>query len=797
MKYTLEQALCYHCGNECNGSSVFYDEKDFCCQGCKSVYSILRENSLCSYYTFEDKAGVKIAENIENSRFDFLDTPQIADKLLDFSDGTTTANINFFIPSIHCSSCIWLLEHLYKLDKGVTQSRVDFLKKTVFVSYNPSLISLKSLVVLLASIGYEPLISHQDVVKSNVAKPHGDLLLKIAVAGFCSGNIMMFSFPEYFGLDAFSMHFKSLFTYINLFLSLPVLFYSGSVYFSSVYSSLKSKYLNIDAPILLGILATFVRSLYEVFSGTGVGYFDSMSGLIFFLLMGRWVQQRGYSFLSFERDYKSYFPLSTTVLIHDKEVLTPIESLKQGDKIIVKNNELIPADALLYDGKACIDYSFVSGEATPVAKKAGDLLYAGGRQVGGAIEMEIVKDVSQSYLTQLWNNSTFAKTPKIFGHKSFADAVAKYFTFAIIFIALSASVFWFFIDSSKVLHVLTAVLIVACPCTLALSYPMALGNVLQQFGKNKFYLKNSEVVEKLSQCDVIVFDKTGTITDVDKAGVKYYGKELTHDIKLLIFSTAKQMTHPLSKAISQTLQMGEPLQPDTIQEYQGEGAVAQFSNTKVRIGSKKFLLADQSSSKPQGSEVYVEVNGLYYGHFTIKPHYIEFLPELLYSLKSTHTCYLLSGDNNSEAENLKAFFGENRKMFFNQSPQQKMDFVAHLQREGKKVCMIGDGLNDAGALKEAHLGIAITRFSTMFTPACDAILEHSELRFLPQFIATARNSMNVIRFSFAVSLIYNLVGLAFALTGQLQPVVAALLMPLNSLSVVGIAFLGTKFRHNS
>ena len=324
MKTIVQTSLiCYHCGNDCPDENIHIEEKNFCCEGCKTVYEILDANNLCNYYQGDIHAGTIP----QKAHFDFLDNPQIITQLIDFKNDAFE-RITFYVPSIHCSSCLYLLENLYKIQPAVKYSRVDFLKKQVTIDYftehenqakndQKPRTTLRKLAELLTSLGYEPLISLNDVVKEKQEPSYRNLMTKIGVAGFGAANIMLFSFPEYLGLQDVS--FRNLFGYLNFLFAIPVVFYSGSGYFDSVYRSLRKGVINIDVPILLGILTAFFRGVYEVFFLNGAGYFDSVSGLIFFLLIGKWFQQKTYNYLSFERDYKSYFPLAVTRLTQGKK----------------------------------------------------------------------------------------------------------------------------------------------------------------------------------------------------------------------------------------------------------------------------------------------------------------------------------------------------------------------------------------------------------------------------------------------------------------------------------------------
>ena len=576
------QISCYHCGIDCPSDTIVADEKHFCCEGCKSVYQILEQNNLCNYYDLEKMQG----NTPELGEFAFLDLPEISSKLLDFQN-ETIAKVALYIPSIHCSSCLYLLENLYKINPAIERSQVDFLKKTVTITYQHGAVSLRQIVELLSLLGYKPLVSAADKNQKQAYLNDRKLLTQLGVAGFCASNIMIFSFPEYFGIE--TSVYKSLFGYLNIALAIPVVVYSASGYFSSVFSSLRKGIINIDFPIMLSILVAFFRGIYEVVVHNGAGYFDSLTGLVFFLLIGKWFQQKTYNFLSFERDYKSYFPMAVTVLKFGNEETKPIAELKKGDKILVRNGEIVPADSFLYKGNAQIDFSFVTGEAALVKKEIGDFIYAGGKQVGEKLELEVLNDVSHSYLTQLWNTDTFKKAAES-RIKHFSNLVGKYFTFGVLTLAFSVAVYWYFQDPSKMLNAFTAILIIACPCTLSLSYPFALGNALRIFGKNKFYLKNGDVIEHLANCNTIVFDKTGTIASTQSADLQFVGqKALSDEHKNILAALVQNSAHPISQKISKFLAQNTNFQLDYFKEFEGEGIEGSLGGVFIKLGSAKYV----------------------------------------------------------------------------------------------------------------------------------------------------------------------------------------------------------------
>jgi Cu+-exporting ATPase len=783
---TAIQTTCYHCGEVCN-DDIHLEEKNFCCQGCKQVYLLLNENNLCSYYDFDKNPGLKAKGKFIAARFAYLDDASTAEKIIQFSSDTQT-NVTFQLPQMHCSSCIYLLENLHRINEGIIQSQTNFQRKEVFIVFNPQQISLRKVVELLAFIGYEPAISLKDSTKKAVHIFDRKQIYKIGVAGFCFSNIMMLSFPEYFSAGNIEQAgLKQTFTWLIFGLSLPVLFFSGSDFFVSAFKGLRQRIINIDAPIAIAIVVAYGRSYYEIISGTGAGFLDSATGIVFFMLIGRWFQNKTYDSLSFERDYKSYFPLGVTVIKNRVKKNIPVTQLKKGDRVIIRNEEMIPADAVLITGNANVDYSFVSGENTPVEKNIGETIFAGGKQMGSAIQVEIVKDMSQSYITQLWNNDVF-NAPKN-KSESFIHPWSRYFTLALFTIAAGAVIYWWVVDPANIFPALTAVLLVACPCSLLLSATFTYGNMLRIFGKNKLYLKNANVIESLAKIETIVFDKTGTITHGHSSDVVYTGTPLNEREQLIIKNIAAQSSHPLSKIIAAHLSTVKEqlLTIAHFKELTGKGIEAVVNNIPVKMGSAAFIgeTNPRLISYDTGTHIHLLINNTHMGSFSVSNHYRNGLEHTVQQLKKDkYQLHLLSGDHDAEKNNLQRLFGKEAILHFQQSPQQKLNYIQALQANKKNVLMLGDGLNDAGALMQSNVGIAVSDNTAQFTPACDAILDGSQVNKLDSFLQFAKAGKTIVAASFILSIIYNIVGLSFAVSAHLSPMVAAILMPASSISIV-------------
>lgn len=781
---------CFHCGNEINKKDeVVFDEKKFCCTGCKTVYEIFSQNDLTCYYDFQASPGAT-PQDI-NGKYEFLDDEKIIDKLLEFQEDTTHI-VSLYIPHIHCSSCIWILENLQKLKEGIGTSQVNFPEKKVRITFNTELTSLKEIVYLLSSIGYEPYISLENFDEGK-KKVDRSLIYKIGVAFFCFGNIMLLSFPEYFEVEEFWINqYRGFFRWLIFALALPSFIYSASGYYVSAWKSIKSGLLNIDIPIALGIVVMFVRSTVDIIFDFGQGFFDSMTGLIFFMLLGKLFQKKTYDFLSFERDYKSYFPIAITKLLpNGEEIAVPVYDIEKGDRLLIRNQELIPVDGILISEKASIDYSFVTGEAVPIEKKSGDKLYAGGKQQGKVIEMEVLFSVSQSYLTQLWSNDVFQKKVNQ-QHKTITDKISRYFTPALLALAFLSFFYWIFIDTVTAFNVFTAILIVACPCALALTAPFTLGNVLRIMGNRKFYLKNALVVEQLAQVDTLVFDKTGTITTNKKTAIVYEGETLTSNELQLLKNTLRGSNHPLSRRLYDFLPEFERMNVEDFEEAIGKGIFATVNNHSIKLGSSSFV-KNLNESTHKKTKVHVEINGIYKGSYVFNNQYRKGLEQLFESLAKEYDLVVLSGDNDGERAILTKMLPSKTTLVFNQKPEQKLAYIEQLQQKGKNVMMIGDGLNDAGALAQSNVGLSISENVNVFSPACDGIMDASQFDKIGFFMKYSKNAMKTIYMSFGLSILYNIVGLSYAVTGNLSPLVAAIIMPLSTITIVSFVTIMSNY----
>lgn len=779
----LSGVTCFHCGDPCASEHHVHDGHDFCCRGCEAVYELLNESGLRGYYDLGERPGVKRRSAVDEQRAELFDLAEVRGKLVEFSEsGITRVRLN--VPQMHCSSCIWLLENLHRLEPSIVRSRVSFADKKLSITFREERLPLGALVGLLRRIGYGPQLT-SSTAKADRGRVPRMTYIRLGVAGFIFGNTMMFSFPEYLGAGT-EAGLKTGFQWLTILFSLPVVFFLSTDFFRSAWAGIRDQRVNIDQPIALGIVALWTRSLWEVITGVGPGYFDSLAGLLFFLLVGRWYQAYTYRALHFDRALEDFLPLAVLRKSASGEEPVKVSEVRPGDRIMVRDQEIVPVDAILRSGTAHIDNSFITGEPLPLRKSIGDTVHAGGRQRGAAIELEVSRSFADSRLKRLWAEQAGGHERPVMPRM--IDGIARRFTIAVLLIALGAGLYWWGRNSGQVWPVVTAVLIVACPCALALSMPFAYGHIIRLLGEQGLFLRDAEVVERMARIDTVVLDKTGTLTAREAHEVDWRGRPLAGRDRSLVRSLARNSTHPLSAVLAGWIRE-EVHDATEVEEHAGHGISGRVARSHVRLGSAAYCGGREADRDHGDAHVHVTIDGLHRGHFIIRKHTREGIAVAVRQLREHLRVGLLTGDSLVDPALADAFAGCTVRTRC--SPPDKAEAIRSEQAKGHRVLMVGDGLNDAGALAQSDVGITVTETSAALTPASDAIMDATAVAQLLHFLRTARRARRIVIGSLFISLCYNVVGVSFAVSGQLTPLIAAILMPLSSVSVVGFVTAAT------
>lgn len=784
---TAAAKVCAHCGAA--GAPLFIAGRNFCCDGCGRVYGILREQNLLGFYDF---SGAKPASlrDAPAPDFGYADGEWFR-RTFATPVGEARYTMRLKLPAIHCAACVWLLEKLPEMLPGVTGARINYLRKELTVTAENSLPTSR-LVQFVADLGYTPDFKPESGRSRALTRYDKSLLKRMAVAAFGFGNAMLFSFPEYFS-DRLEGRFQLTFMALNIALATFILFYSAGEFFANAFRALRRRKIILDLPIAVGITAMFARSIAEILAGTSSGYFDTFAGLIFFLLIGRYVQSRSYTYLAFERDNLLFLPLAVRRREGDIEKVVAVQSLAVGDTIRLLSGEIAPTRCRVLSAAGAADYSFITGEALPVQLKAGDNFETGGKVVGQSVELEITEPVDQARINRIWEGATKSEANVSFGEESsFADRMLPYFTFIVIAAAAAGLIYWLPKDTAKAWNAFSAVLVITCPCALAMAKPFSFYTTQSVLGRAGLYLKSAASVEKFFQIGRILFDKTGTITSGNAYDVVFSGI-LAESERIALKALTRESAHPLSKAVCSSLGDEALTGISGFSEIPGQGITGTVAGARYRLGSAAFLkegqvVVPEAGTGTPASLVHAAIDKRYLGAFAVSNALRPGLPGVVAELSPRYQLALLSGDTDREQARFEKIFPGGTPFYFSASPERKSEIVRGFNADAATM-MIGDGLNDAAALGAASIGIALSEEQANFSPASDAILKASSFGRLPRLIQQARQAKKTAVIAYLISFGYNIFGVSVALTGGLTPLFCAILMPISSLSVIGFTFM--------
>lgn len=783
--------ICAHCGAA--GTVLSQAGERFCCQGCARVRTILKEQGLLEYYDFEGNDAQTLKDRVQ-ADYSFCDSEWFKSKFVTpLSDGRY--RITLKLPAIHCAACVWLLEKLPEILPGVLGARINYLAKEMRITAAATL-PLSRVAQFVTDLGYAPDFAGSTRAGGQVDEQDRRLIRKLAVAAFGFGNAMLFSLPEYFSIHV-EPGFARTFVALNAVIATAVLVFSAGGFFKSAWAALKQKRVVLDLPISIGITAMFARSAADIISGAGSGYADTFCGLIFFLLIGRYVQSRSYAWLNFERDNLLFLPLAVRVKKTGGEIILPVQDVKTGDRLRLLAGETLPMRSMVLSDLVEVDYAFITGESQPTVFRRGDIVDAGGKILGQSVELEVLQPVDQARLNRIWEGAAEKATDN--SSPGFAEKLLPYFTGVVMAIAVAALLYWLPRDAARAWNAFSAVLIITCPCALAMAKPFSFFTVQSALARAGLYLKSASVVQKFWNLTFVVFDKTGTLTNPGKFDVAFMPAPLvnvTADKIAALTAIAGESTHPLSRAVNTYAEREGDFLVSNFREVAGKGLSAVCNGRGYFLGSAGWL-GENGVAIPGGAEavgeatVHAASDGVYLGYFSIRNTLRPGLKEAIAAIGARYRTALISGDVDGERARFAAIFGQNSNLFFSKKPRDKAEILTSLKSEGRTM-MIGDGLNDAEALAAADLGVAITENHSNFSPASDAILSAASLTKLPALMALARQAKWTALAAYAISFAYNIFGVSIAVTGSLTPLFTAVLMPVSSVSVILLTFFAAR-----
>ncbi len=786
---------CTHCQLEFDESVMITEENNpnvyFCCNGCQGVYHLLKDDGLDSFYEKigNSKIAPPIAIDNDSSSFDMESFRQRYIKIT--SDGFSS--VDLVMEGIHCAACIWLNEKVLANKEGVVEASINFTNNKAKIVWDEETIALSTIIDTIRSIGYNAYPYDRSKEDIKATKNKRDYFMRMAIAIFASMNIMMIDVAKYAGFFSGmrdeTLHLVHIAEFI---FATPVLFYSGWIFFRGAYYGLKNKIVNMDFLVSSGATLTYIYSLYVLFGGKGHSYFDSVAMIITFVLVGKYLEVIGKKNAVDTMDkIRSQVPLEATVVIDGVKKVVPIDTIEVGDIIEVKTGEKATVDGTLIGSSATFDESSLSGESLPVEKKAGDTIYSGTINTGKVIRYSATKNYANSTLNTIVTllEDALSSKPEI---EDTTNELSKYFSITILLLAILTFVGWYWYggDFEQALIVSISVIVIACPCALALATPIASLIGISWAANRGLLFKEAKFIETFSKADSVVLDKTGTITEGKLTVKDIKGDILTEQLSIL-YALSNSSTHPVSLAIKRYLEENfkdiKIVELENIEQVQGKGLKANY-NGKVVLGGNSKLLEEQNIEIDLDSDYTVY-------HFVIDRKIIlsfeledaikDGAKELIAYLNSLDVDVVMAtGDHERVAKRVAKEVGiKNFKSSL--SPIEKADYIYSLKKQGKKVVMIGDGVNDALALSKADIAIAMGNGADVSLAVSDVVILNNSLKAIEDSFMISCRTFKFIKQNLAISLVYNVITIPVAMAGYVIPLVAALSMSLSSLLVVG------------
>ncbi len=826
---TRASSRCFHCGlplaaSSLVGAAIEGRHRDFCCTGCKSVCEAIFAAGLEGFYKRTPEGEILGPPPEPPKDLALYDIDEVQEEFVDALG--ETREINLLVEGIHCAACVWLIENSLQAMPGVEDARVNLTGRRLKLKWDSGRLKLSQALQRLGDIGYAAVPFDPDAAEGSLQRENRRLLYRMAFAGFAMMNLLWISIALYSGAD--QGEFRGMFHWIGFAIATPTLLYSGYPFYRGAWSGLRSLHLGMDLPIAIGASITYLYSLYVTVTGSGEVYWDTVVNFLFVILVGRFLEaaSKRQAVASTQR-LLDLQPKVATVMRAGEEAIVPIRAVKPGETVLVRPGEKVPVDGKILDGESTIDESMLTGESDPVRKRGGDPVSAGTLNGPGALRVQVVgllKDTALGRIIKLVEDAQSSKAPI----QCLADRVVPWFVAVTLALATLTFLWWVRSDFETALMAATAVLIITCPCAFGLATPMAIAVASGLGARHGILVKNGAVLERLSTIDHIVFDKTGTLTEGRPAVTRVFpsgranetdGQEPIVDSEdpprlaredlgdreraqlAMVGALERFSEHPVASAVldlcrALKLAAGER-RVEEVKVRPGLGIAGRVDGESVVAGTAEWLRQNAIPHDPVlarrareierggGSALHLAIGGMEVLLLGIEDRLRDDARGVVESLQAEGIrVTMLTGDRRGAAERIAELLG-GVEVIAEVLPEDKDRVVAGLQRDGGRVAMVGDGVNDAPALVRADVGIAMGSGTDVSIASADIVLMRGELEDVRQAAALSRRTLSTIRQNIGISITYNLIMVPLAMAALVTPLVAAVSMPLSSLAVIG------------
>jgi Cu2+-exporting ATPase len=794
LKGSDKGSACAHCGLPVPAALREPEaSRQYCCAGCRTAAAILREHGLERYYSLPQRRSQPALGT--GAAYAHFDHPSFHDLYVArHSDGS--CSVELLLEGVHCASCVWLVERVPLILSGVRRAELEVRRAVVFIEWDPQVIQLSAIARCLDSLGYPPRPLRGSSREAVQRREDRAALARLGVAGALAANTMLLALALYSGAwSGMEEQYTRFFRWASLALTVPAVLGPGRIFFTSAFAALRTRTLHMDVPIALGLAAGLVRGAVNTISDSGPIYLDGVAMLVFLLLAGRYVQQRGQRAAANATELFSSLTPSAAHLVEAGGTRrdVPVEALLPEQQVLVGPGETVPADGEVVEGRSWLDQSLLSGEATPRQVSTGEIVYAGTVNLASPLVIRVTRAGEESRIGQLVRQmeASLRERPPVV---AMADRLAGWFTAAVLALALAAFALWYPVDRSLAVDHAVALLVISCPCALALATPLAVAAAIGKAARRGILIRSGAALEHLARPARFFLDKTGTVTE---RGLRLLAWEGPEWAKPLVLALERNVQHPIADALRAAWsELNVPdCEPGTLTYTHGRGISGRVLGHQVRVGSPAFFAAPKSPSPfPGATPLLVAVDGELVGRAWLGSQLRVGARQVVATLQARGwRVELLSGDDPEVVQTVGVSLGIDPAACRGAVlPEDKLAAVQSARREGA-VIMVGDGVNDAAALAAATVGVAVHGGAEAALSVADVYLAGPGLDQLLALVEGARRTMRTIERGIIFSLGYNVVGIALAFAGLVAPWLAALLMPTSSLTVLIAAWRSRTF----